>query len=208
MLPRSLALIAVALFTAASSSAPRTAPRVDVVALPDGGLQPQAAVDSGGTIHLVYFKGDTMHGDLFYTQRSPRKAEFSPSVRVNSIAGSAIARGSVRGGRIALGRNGWVHAAWNGSIPVERNGASDNPMWYTRISPSGKVEPQRAIGSHTHELDGGGDVAADRLGNVRVIWHAAGQDAGETHRRIYVAASSDDGAHFGADATYGSEGGN
>ena len=195
-------------FLAAAAPAPRPQPGVEVVAVPDGGLQPQAAMDPGGTLHVLYFRGETMHGDLFYVRRGPAAAEFSRPVQVNSVPGSAIASGSVRGGRLALGRNGWVHIAWNGSTPLDRGVTSDTPMWYTRVSPGGTVEPQRPIGTHTRHLDGGGDVAADRRGNVRIVWHAAGQDDGETHRRIYVAASSDDGAHFAAETMFGTDGGN
>jgi hypothetical protein len=77
-------------------------------------------------------------------------------------------------------------------------------MWYSRLRPGGRAfEAQRAIGSHTRHLDGGGSVAADGLGNVHVVWHAAGTLDGETNRRIYVASSSDDGAHFRTESPFG-----
>lgn len=89
--------------------------RVQIVATPDGGIQPQALVDVDGTIPLVYFKGESAAGDLYYVRRRVEDASFSAAVRVNNDAGSAIATGSVRGGQIALDRNGWVYVAWNGS---------------------------------------------------------------------------------------------
>jgi len=207
---RVLALLAVAALAtfAPASALPEAAPRITVMGVPDPGIQPQAVSDPSGTVHLLFFKGEPAHGDLFYARLSRAATSFGPAVRVNSDAGSAIATGSVRGGRIAVGRNGWIHVVWNGSTPVERGGGKDNPMWYARISPSGVVEPQRAIGTHTRHLDGGGSVSADVKGNVAVVWHAAGDTDGEEHRRIYVARSADDGARFAPESSFGMEGGN
>lgn len=202
------AAIAVSLTASHASSPQPSQPRVDIVSLPDAGIQPQAVVDARGTIHLIYFKGDPAGGDLFYVRREPRDAGFSTPLRVDSDSGSAIAAGSVRGGQIALGRNGWIHVAWNGSRPIDRNGVTQTPMWYARLSPGGNAfAPQRAIGTQTKHLDGGGSVAADRSGRVYVVWHAAGIEEGEPHRRIYVAVSSDDGARFGPEKAFANEGG-
>src|SRR5437016_3895071 len=89
--------------------------RVEVVATPDGGIQPQAVVGAKGALHLIYFKGDPAAGDLFYVRRDPGSSGFSAPVRVNSQPGSAIAIGTIRGGQLALGRSGRVHVVWNGS---------------------------------------------------------------------------------------------
>jgi hypothetical protein len=200
--------IAVSLTASHVSSRQPSPPRVDVAATPDGGIQPQAAIDESGTIHLLYFKGEPGGGDLFYVRLKPGDAAFSAPLRVTSETGSAIATGSVRGGQIALGRNGWVHVAWNGSRAIDRGGVKQTPMWYARLPRDGRAfEPQRAIGSQTKYLDGGGSVAADRSGRVYVVWHAAGVEEGEPHRRLYVAASADDGARFGPEQAFANEGG-
>ena len=205
------ALLAVALaLISGSHRIPQAPPavRVEIAAVPDGGLQPQAAIDSAGTIHLLYFKGDAGSGDLFYVRRSAGETTFSPPLRVTSEAGSAIATGSVRGGQLALGRDGWIHVAWNGSRAIERGGEKQTPMWYSRLRPGAKAfERQRAIGRHTRHLDGGGSVAADGSGRVFVAWHAAGPEDGEPHRRIYVASSVDDGARFGEERAFGDDNG-
>lgn len=185
-------------------AAPLRSVGVTLVRTPEAGIQPQAAVDAAGTVHLLYFKGDPGHGDLFYARLPHGAATFAPAVRVNSKRGSVIATGSVRGGQLALGRAGFVHVAWNASRPIERDGVKETPMWYARLRPGAPAfEPQRAIGSHTRHLDGGGSVAADAAGRVHVVWHAAGNVDGETHRRIYVATSSDDGARFSREEAYG-----
>jgi hypothetical protein len=187
---------------------PASLPRVEVVALPDGGIQPQAVVDAAGTIHIVYFAGPPGSGDLFYVTRGAGATAFSRPIRVNSEPGSAIATGSVRGGQIAVGRSGWIHVAWNASRPIERRGVKVTPMWYARLDPAKRIfEPQRAIGTNTRHLDGGGSVAADARGAVYVSWHAAGSEDGETNRRVYVAVSRSDGAQFDPDTIVADSGG-
>jgi hypothetical protein len=177
---------------------------VTLVRTPDRGIQPQASVDTAGTVHLLYFKGDPAHGDLFYSRFPNGAATFTPALRVNSAPGSVIATGSVRGGQLALGRGGFVHVAWNASRPIERDGVKQTPMWYARLRPGGRAfDPQRAIGSQTRHLDGGGSVAADSVANVYVVWHAAGPTDGELNRRIYVASSSDDGGRFSKEMPFG-----
>ena len=176
---------------------------VKVLATPEGGLQPQAAIDDQGVIHLVYFKGDPAGGDLFYARLEPGAGRFSPPVRVNSQPGSAIAIGTIRGGQIAVGKAGRIHVAWNGSNGARpKNPFGSNPMLNTRSDPGGKsFEPQCNLMQRTSALDGGGTIAADRAGNVYVAWHGRTEDArpGEAGRRMWVVRSKDDGATFSAE---------
>src|SRR5262245_40822652 len=90
-------------------------PRVTLLKTPHEGIQPQALTDDKGVVHLLFFKGDPKAGDLFYARRDAGAREFGRPIRVNSQAGSAIAVGTIRGGQLALGKNGRVHVAWNGS---------------------------------------------------------------------------------------------
>lgn len=173
---------------------------VAVVAAPDGGIQPQAVVDSAGIVHLVYFKGEPSGGDLYYAELTNGSRITSGPVRVNSIPGSALATGSVRGAQIALGRNGRVHVAWHGAKPLSAAAGSEVPVWYTRSAAAGRFEDQRAVSGDTQGLDGG-SVAADASGHVAVAWHAMGSRPGEEHRTVYLARSSDDGATFAREAT-------
>ena len=97
----------------------QTAAQVEVLETPHDGIQPQAVVDAKGTLHLIYFKGEALTGDLFYVRREAGQKGFSSPTRVNSQPGSAVATGTVRGGQLALGKDGRVHVAWNGSGKAE-----------------------------------------------------------------------------------------
>ena len=106
---------------------------VEVLRVPDGGIQPLAAIDEVGTIHLVYFTGDPMAGDVFYVEKPRDATNFTEPVRVNSQPGSVIATGTVRGAQMALGRDGRVHVAWMGSATARPRGPRDlSPMLYAR----------------------------------------------------------------------------
>jgi len=197
---RTTAIIVVAsvLVTGAAAGGERSA-KVTVMRVPGGGIQPQAAVDGKGVLHLVYFKGRPAAGDLFYV-RSEDGTRFSDPIRINSRPGSAIAIGNIRGAHLAVGKNGRVHVAWNGSSKAAPTGPHNStPMLYTRLNDAGTAfERERNVIQSAVGLDGGGSVAADDAGNVYVTWHAPEPGArGEEKRRVWVARSTDDGKTFG-----------
>src|SRR6266436_4986464 len=105
------------LLALAATTAPASSGQVTVIRTPDNGIQPQAASDSKGVVHLIYYKGDPGAGDIFYVRRLPGQADFSKPLRVNSRPGSAIAMGTIRGAQLAVGKNGRIHVAWNGRAP-------------------------------------------------------------------------------------------
>ena len=203
----SLAGLAVRMYGGAHQKTP-------VRAIPEGGLQPQAAVDERGTLHLVYYAGDPKAGDLLYATSRDGGATFSSAIRVNSQAGSALALGTIRGGQIALGKAGRLHVAWNGSSAAAPPGPLNpdshkpgSPMLYARLNDAGTAfEAQRNVMLESFGLDGGGSLAADRAGNVEVAWHGIGEDeatgtgkTGEARRRVWLAGSTDDGRSFAAE---------
>ena len=95
-------------------------PLITLLRTPDGGIQPQAASDSKGVMHLIYYKGDPAGGDIFYTTRQPRQETFSKSLQVNTQPSSAIALGTIRGAQLAIGKSNRVHVVWNGSAAAKQ----------------------------------------------------------------------------------------
>ncbi len=192
---RSLAAFFLLLSLAATASG---LPEVVVSETPFGGIQPVARVDSTGTLHLVYFKGEEGNGNLFHTQRPKGFREFSKPVRVNTRGDAAIAIGTIRGAHLALGRKGHIHVAWMGSRAVTPDGDHHKtPMLYARSTDGGKTfERERNVITKAYGLDGGGTVSAGSDGRVRVWWHAGEPDKGEESRKVWMAVSSDDGRTF------------
>jgi hypothetical protein len=188
-------LAALALGSAAGAS---PSPEVIVLRTPDDGIQPVAEADTAGNVHLLYFRGEPAHGNLFYTVRRQGADQFEPAVRVNTQDDCAIAIGTIRGAQLAIGRDGYIHVAWMGSSNTRPEKEHHlTPMLYTRSIDGGKTfEPERNLITESYGLDGGGAIAADSTGRVDVFWHAGKPDSGEVGRQIWVTRSSDDGKTF------------
>ena len=203
------ALAGAALAGGVVSGAP-LAGSVVVRRVPHGGIQPEAVVDARGVLHLIYFIGAPAAGDLYYVRSTDFGRTFSAPVRVNSQPKSAIATGTIRGGQLALGRNGRVHVVWNGSDAAAPRGAVNPdtgkpgaPFLYTRSSADGRrFEPQRNLGGAVYSVDGGGSIAADGSGHVYAVFHGnrPTEGRGEDHRALWIARSANDGASFGSEA--------
>jgi hypothetical protein len=186
---------------------------VTLLRTPNSGIQPQAAVDSKGTIHLIYYTGSPEGGDVFYVKRPLEQTEFSQPLRVNGRSGSVIAMGTIRGAQMALGKNGRVHVVWDGmgkgAARVSVGGKEVAPLLYTRLNDAQTAfEPERNIITFAPGLDGGSSVAADPEGNVYVTWHApqpGSSHEDEEDRVVFIARSREDGKTFETEKTALSE---
>src|SRR5579862_3422158 len=83
---------------AGQAAAPaREASGVELWHLPAGAIQPQAAVDSRGVVHVIYFRNGAAGGagDLYYVRMSPGDTSPSSPIRVNSQRDTAGSIGTV-----------------------------------------------------------------------------------------------------------------
>ena len=81
---------------------------VKLLHTPDGGIQPQAAVDGKGVVHLIYYKGDPAAGDIFYVVGRER-GEYR--------AGEAVLSMAIRTSRVFRRIEGeWRQVHHHGSI--------------------------------------------------------------------------------------------
>jgi hypothetical protein len=206
MLTRLFVLLAAVLGSSSATVPSRGVDAVHVVRVPNGGVQPEVAVGTGGALHMVYLAGIPASADVLYVRSTDDGRTWSDPIQVNSQAGSAIATGTIRGAHVAIGSNGRVHVAWNGSSialpqppPDPKTKRAGAPMLYARSNAARTTfEPQRNVMTGTFHLDGGGSIAADGRGGVYVAWHAnaADGDDGEQGRRVWIARSFDGGATF------------
>jgi hypothetical protein len=175
----------------------REIPQITLLRTPHEGIQPQTVLDRDGVLHMIYFTGDAPAGDIEYVWRKLDGKDFSEPIRVNSEPKSAVAIGTVRGPQIAVGRNGRVYVIWFGSRAHSGEPSDTMPVFFSRLNNSRKAfEPQRNLMQYAKGGDGGLSVAADQLADVYAVWHAMGAEPGESHRRVYLARSTDDGKTF------------
>ena len=176
-----------ALAAALGASCGGGAPAVEVLRAPDGASLPQAAVDGEGRLHLIYYTGSMSSGDLWHVTRTAEAADWSAPRRVNSRPHSVTGLGPVDGGQLAVGPDGRLHATW----------FHRDPTWffYARTDEAGAFEPQQTLSAHEEGgVETGSTVAVGAGGEVYVFWHA--DPVADAHRRVYLAASRDNGKHF------------
>lgn len=170
---------------------------VEVLRIPDGGVQPQTVVTPEGTVHLMFLRGQEGTSDVWYARRPRDATSFTPPQQVNSQPGSAVAVGTIRGAQFALDTSGNAFVVWNGSGNSSRHTGA--PLWFAhRPSGEAKFAPEQDVIRSTAHLDGGGSVASGRPGEVFAVWHSAPPDTtGETNRGVFISISTNAGASFG-----------
>jgi hypothetical protein len=189
-----------AITVAAATNAIASPPNVEVLRLPDHGMQPRIALADDGSIHLTYLTGHPQSSDVQYQRRPAEAPAFSAPVRVNSESGSAIASGAVRGCDIAL-ENSRVHIIWNGSaqtsVKIGGKTAQSSPVLYSHSDDGKAFTPQTNLMHTSWYLDGGASIAAT-AGRISVLWHAAdgSKPSGEENRGVFLTTSTDRGQTF------------
>ena len=167
--------------------------------VPENGVQPEVATTADGAVHLIYLNGDPKASDVRYVRKATAAREWSTPITVNSDPGSAIAMGTIRGAKMAIGKDNTIHVVWNGAMREAADGKHRSGLFYTRLASGGAAfEAQKDLLGNTLALDGGASIAADAKGGVFVIWHGArpGTVGDERKRVVFVAKSTDNGATF------------
>jgi len=196
-----------------SALAADATPKVTLVRVPDGGMQPSVAVDRSGTVHLVSLVGKDMDAcDIHYRTRGKDATEFGPAVRVNSQENSATGKGAMGGPRIALGKDGTAHVVWIGSDVAEPRAKLDPkprprmlkdgaPLLYSKVH-EGSATAQRNLLTSALIVDAGPAILATPQGRV-LVFANADQDLPmrnmEATRRIFLMESTDNGDTFSAE---------
>jgi hypothetical protein len=165
-------------------------PSVTVIQTPNSGIQPQAAVDARGTIHLLYFTGKPDEGNLEYVQSKDHGDTWTNPQKVNSAGNTAVAIGTIRGGQIAVSPNGNVHVVWLGTSK------SPGLFYSQKRATDANFTEQKDLSDGTVNLDGGASVACDDA-SVYVVWHAGAKlTDGEDKRQLWLRTSRDVGSTF------------
>lgn len=179
---RSVAAAAVVGIAATASAAP--AAEVTVARLPRGAFVPDAEVDSRGEIHVAYVRDD----DVYYVKSDDDGRTFSPPLRVNSEERFA-AGGRFRGPDLVIGKDDQVHVVWYNAGYRQKRPRSEWGVMYSRLAADGsRFEPDRNLNRRPSDNF---SIAADREGNVAVVWMADG---------LFVQKSRDGGRTFAAAA--------
>ncbi len=191
---RAVFLTFIVFFPAICAFAEVPNPDVTTIRVPAQGLSPQSQPDSAGRLHLIYFKGDPAHGNIFYTTSSDFAQTFAPPITVNSTPESALIIGTVRGPQLAVASNNIPHIAWM---------ASPTEFSYTHLTPNHAFQPQRNLIQARPGLDAGGSITAAPDGTLYVAWHAPtrAKDPAEANRRIWISRSTDAGSTFSPETT-------
>jgi hypothetical protein len=177
MLPGALLLIA----ALAGPMTVGATPSVAVVPPPDGGEVPDAVLDSHGRIHLVYVKGN----DAYYVNSGDQGRTFSRPLRVNSEPGTVHPAELYRGPVIAIGQDDQVHVVWWVNAFQRKRPKEEWGVYYSQLNTTRDAFlPARNINGRPSDNY---SVAADRAGNVAVVWTAG---------IVYVNLSRDGGKSF------------
>src|SRR5258706_5630446 len=103
---------------------------VKVIRTPHGGQVPDVVVDARGTLHMTYGQGQPGNG--YYVQSRDAGKTFTDPVQLNR-EDDTVTCGHERGPKLALGKDGVIHAVWLGYY--KKGGGAK----YTRSTDGGKT---------------------------------------------------------------------
>lgn len=164
---------------------------VRVVQLPDEALVPEVAVDSKGSLHVVYGKDD----NAFYTRSVDDGKNFELSIQLTIPEATAVVGGE-RGPKIAIGKDDAIHVVWFNK--------KEGGVGYARSVNSGKsfeIKSNLVEIINGKRLTDSPTVTADKNGNVYIFWldgRLPPDPNSPVSSSIFVSISADNGKTFSA----------
>ena len=157
--------------------------RVFLAATPERGEAPDAEIGPDGTIHLAYVKGE----NAFYVRSEDGGKTFSAPLRINSEENTVHPSNMFRGPDLAVGKNGRVHVILYGNGYQRKLPPQDWGVFYSHFD-SGTKSFSKTVNLN-HKPSDNFSLAADRNGNVAVVWMAG---------KLFLSSSADNGETFAA----------
>jgi len=176
--------------------------------LPDGAMRPQAAVDASGRVHIVHQSGKA-RGELFYVTHDPEKLSFSAPIAVLQDAKAMAA-----GFNMTVSPKGRVHVITRPNPQYSKRAMGEEAyqamfqskqrffvlryMLHSRLNDAGTAfERETNLVGETIGFEGVGAVTVHpKTGFVHAFWAGQTEPGPEMGRDLYMATSTDEGAHW------------
>ncbi|MDT8427450.1 MAG: hypothetical protein RQ757_01645 [Pseudomonadales bacterium] len=167
-------------------------PRLQVLPVPDNGIQPRLVQAANGDIHLLYFRKRmadrrNREGDLYYRQFNYQDGSWGLPVRVSS--GSYAHLDAIGRAAMAIDGSGRLHVVWYQDRPQPAYFYTRSDTQRTRFEPARSMVTENLLG-----VDAGADITASKE-QVVISW-AAGDLMHEDQRAVFMRRSDDGGASF------------
>ena len=142
------------------------------------------AIDSSGTLHVVWADYTPGNFDIYYRKSEDTGATWSPTRRITWTSGASLEPA------IAIDSSSVIHVVWYDGTP----GLGQSDIYYKSSENSGATwSPARRI-TWTPALSYNPAIATDPSGAIHIVWY----DYLAGNREIYYKASPDGGISWSA----------
>lgn len=145
----------------------------------DFSFTPQVAVDSNGTIYMVWEDDTATNSNILFSLSTDGGATFSTPVNLSKTSGLSF------NPRIAVGSAGSVSVVWEDDTP------GNNVIMFSHSTNSGANFTAAVELSNASADSGSPQIAADIAGNIYVVW-----DQDSFNLGIFLSRSTDGGNTF------------
>src|SRR6266850_631478 len=157
-------------------------------------FNPRIAVDSGGTINVVWQDSPDFYrtSNVFFSRSSDRGITFSTPMNLSGTSNSAFYSTPQIAVQIAVDKNGNINVLWEDDL------AGHSDISFSRSADNGATfsSPMNLSNPFGNSLANSNSprLAPDLLGNINVVW--ADINPADLNTDIFFARSSDGGATF------------